>query len=181
MSAALYVLEMANLFCGDDDPTNSKHLTIEELTLPDLQAVLQDHHPGGSMFAIEVNVGVAKLTSSFKLKGPIDPALMALFGVGTQEKNRFTAYGAVRDKRTGKLIELKAIMEGSLGKITVDAFKRGDSVGNMYSINEITSYQVYFNGEELMYWDFWTNSFRTGGVDRNAAANRILRIPNVAG
>lgn len=180
MTASLYVVEMANLFCGDDDPQNSKHLTIEELTLPDLSAVLQDHHPGGSMFAIEVNVGVAKLVSTFKLKG-IDPQLMAKFGLGTQEKNRYTAYGAVRDKRTGKLIELKAVMEGSLGKVTADAFKRGDSLGHMYSINEITHYDVNFGGEELIYWDFWTNQFRTGGVDRNAAANRILRIPNVAG
>ena len=29
--SALYVLEFATLFCGDDDPANAKHLTIDKL------------------------------------------------------------------------------------------------------------------------------------------------------
>ncbi len=36
--STLYVLEAANLFCGDHDPKNSKHLTLQELKLPSLEA-----------------------------------------------------------------------------------------------------------------------------------------------
>ena len=63
MTAALYVMETANLYCGDDDPANSKHLTLEGWTLPDLEHVFSDHHPGGSMVGIEVAVGVKKIVS----------------------------------------------------------------------------------------------------------------------
>jgi hypothetical protein len=31
--STIYVMEAANLFCGDDDPTASKHLTLTELQL----------------------------------------------------------------------------------------------------------------------------------------------------
>ena len=180
MSANLYVMEFANLFCGDHDPNNSKHLTLEEITLPDLAATHQSHHPGGSMFEIEVQTGIGKLTSTFKLKG-WDPGLLAQFGLGTSEKNIYTAYGVIRDKKTGKVLEAKAVFEASLGKVTADAFKRGDSMGHTYALHEFTHYELTFGGDEVLYWDFWTNEFRTGGIDRNAEINRLLRIPNVAG
>lgn len=180
MANTIYTMEAANLFCGDADPANSKHLTLEDLTLPDLQAMYADHHPGGSFVAMEMEVGVSKLTSTFKLKG-WDPALIAQFGIGTQLKNKYTAYGMVRDKRTGRAFEAKAVLEGRIGKAGADTFTRGNSMGFQYSINEITSYQLYFDGDELVFWDFWTNTYRMGGVDQNADLNRILRVPNVAG
>ena len=35
--STIYIMEAANLFCGDHDPTASKHLTLTELQLPALQ------------------------------------------------------------------------------------------------------------------------------------------------
>lgn len=174
--STLYILNAANLYVGDHDPTNSKHLSIQELKLPDLQEIFQDHHAGGARVQIEVEVGVAKLEPSFKLAG-FDPAVMAEFGLGSRIKNVFTAYGEIIDRRSGKSIELKAIMEGRLGKVAPDAFQRGELVGNEYAINECTHYEVWWNGSEKLLWDFWTNEWRVDGVDQNAASNRILRIP----
>ena len=54
-------------------------------------------------------------------------------------------------------------------------------MGHNYSINGVMHYELHFGGKEMVYWDFWTNEWRTGGVDRNADTNQILRIPNVAG
>ena len=45
--STIYVMEAANLFCGDHDPTASKHLTLSELKLPPLQGV-----PLSRMFAV---------------------------------------------------------------------------------------------------------------------------------
>ena len=72
------------------------------------------------------------------------------------------------------------IFEGRLGKVTADTFKRGDSIGHSYSINEITHYEFYFDGNEMFHWDFWTNQYRVSGVDQNADMNRILQVPNNA-
>lgn len=176
----LYILEAANLFCGDHDPTKSKHLSLQELKLPDLQAIYQDHHAGGSRVQIEIEVGVQKLEPTFKLAG-FDPDLMSEFGLGSKIKNIFTGYGQIVDRRTGRSIELKTIMEGRLGKIAADAFQRGEVVANEYAINEMTHYEIWWGGQEKLYWDFWNNQWRIDGIDQNADANRILRIPRSAG
>lgn len=175
MSATIYVMTAVNLFCGDHDPSNSKHLTLSELKLPDLQGIYADHHAGGAIAAIEVELGVQKLESTFKLNG-IDPSLMTQFGLGSKSKNVFTAYGVVVDKRTGRNIESKAIIEARLGRVAPDAFTRGELMGHEYALNEITHYELWFDGSEKIAWDFFENLWRVDGVDQNADANSIMRI-----
>lgn len=177
MSSTIYIMEAANLFAGEHDPENSKHLTLEELKLPDLQEVLIDHQPGGGKVGVEFAVGVEKLEPTFKLKG-WDPFLLRQFGLGSPGRQRFTAYGVVRDKRTGRAIEAKAVMEGRLSRIAPETFQRGESMGHEYSINEVLHYEVHFDGQEELYWDFFTNTVRLGGEDRDPEVNNILRIGN---
>ncbi len=83
----------------------------------------------------------------------------------------------MKDRRTGASIELKAIMEGRLGRVAPDAFQRGEVSANEYAINELTSYQLWWNGTEKIFWDFWTNQWRINGIDQNETTNQILRIP----
>lgn len=175
MTANFKVLEAVNLFCGDHDPTASKHLTITELQLPTLQEIYADHHPGGSRVQIEVAMGIEKLAATFKLAG-FDEELYTQFGVGSRAKNTFTGYGMLRDKRTGSTSQAKAIIRGRLGQIEKDAFQRGELSGHNYGINEILHYELYVGGEEKIYWDFFTQEFRQGGVDQNADERRILGI-----
>ena len=87
--STIYLMEAANLFCGDDDPTASKHLTLTELQLPNLQEAYQDHQPGGSRVQIEVAVGIQKLEASFKLAG-WDPDLLAQFGLGASARTCYS-------------------------------------------------------------------------------------------
>lgn len=171
----LFIMEAANLFAGDHDPTKSKHLTLTELQLPALQEMYQDHHPGGSPVGIEVAVGVQKLEPTFKLSG-WDPDLLTQFGVGSRTKRVFTAYGVIRNKRTGEAIEAKAVIEGRLGKVEGEAFRRGEMQSHDYAINEVTSYALWFNGQEKFYWDFFTAEYRLDGVSQNADERNILRI-----
>lgn len=175
MSGTIYIMEAANLFCGDHDPTASKHLTLSELQLPALQEMYQDHHAGGSKVQIEVAVGVQKLEPTFKLAG-WDPDLLAQFGVNSGKTRVFTGYGVIRDKRTGDAIEAKVIMEGRLGKVEAEAFQRGEMQSHDYAINELLHYELWFDEKEKLYWDFFTSEWRLDGVDQNADERRILRI-----
>ncbi|MBI1649883.1 phage major tail tube protein [Hyphomicrobium sulfonivorans] len=177
--STLYIVEAANLFCGDHEVENSKHLAIQELKLPPLQAKYSDHHAGGARVEIEVEVGIQKLEPTFKLVG-FDPALLTQFGLGTKIKNIYTAYGEVLDRRTGQSVELIAKIEGRLGKVEGDAFQRGELMAHEYAINEVTHYEIHFNGQEKIYWDFWRSQWRVGGVDQNAVSNSLLRIPRTA-
>lgn len=175
----IYIMEAANLFVGNHDPQNSKFLTLEELKLPDLQETLVDHQPGGGKVGVEFAVGVEKLEPTFKLKG-WDAPLLRDFGLGSTIRKTFTAYGVVRDKKSGKALEAKAIMEGRLSRIAPDAFQRGETMGHEYSINEVLHYELFFDGKEELYWDFFTNTLRLGGIDPDPDFNSILRISNGA-
>lgn len=176
MPATIYVMEAANLFCGDHDPTASKHLTLEELQLPNLTEMYQDHHPGGSRVGIEIATGIEKLEPTFKLAG-WDPDLLTQFGLHARQNNVFTAYGSIRDKRSGVALEAKAIIHGRLGSIEPETFQRGEMMGHDYAIHEVLHYELWFDGQEKWYWDFWSNTLRMGGTSQTADENSILRIP----
>lgn len=173
--STIYLMEAANLFCGDHDPTASKHLTLTELQLPNLQEMYQDHHAGGSKVQIEVAVGIQKLEPTFKLTG-WDPDLLVQFGLGAGRTKVFTAYGVIRNKRTGEAIEAKAIIEGRLGKVEAEAFSRGEMQSHDYAINEVVHYELWFGDQEKLYWDFFSTDWRLNGVSQNADERRILRI-----
>lgn len=173
--STIYMMEAANLFCGDHDPTASKHLTLSELQLPSLSEMFQDHHAGGSKVQIEVAVGINKLEPTFKLAG-WDPDLLSQFGLGGRAPKIFTAYGVIRNKRTGEAIEAKAIMEGRLGKVESEAFARGEMQSHDYAINEVVHYELWFGGREKLFWDFYTSEWRVDGVSQNDDERRILRI-----
>jgi hypothetical protein len=108
--------------------------------------------PGGSKVGIEIEVGIKKLEPTFKLVG-FDPELLTQFGLGSRIKHIYTAYGEIRERRTGASIELRAVMEARLGKIESDTFKRGDLMATDYALHEVTHYEVYFNTEEKWFWD----------------------------
>ena len=174
--STIYIMEAANLYCGDHDPTASKHLTLAELKLPPLQEIYQDHHAGGSRVQVEVALGIQKLEPTFKLNG-WDPDLLTQFGLGSSRAKVFTAYGVIRDKRTGNAIETKAIIEGRLGKIEPEAFKRGEMMGHDYSINEVMHYELWFGEKEKLFWDFFSGDWRLDGTSQIDDERRILRIP----
>lgn len=175
-ASTVYYMESANLFCGDHDPTLSKHLSLEELQLPTLEGDYADHSAGGSPVSIDVMVGVKKLEPSFKLKG-FDMDLLTQFGLASHKRYTFTAYGVLRDLRTSEAKEGKVIMQGRLGKVAPDAFKRGDLMGAEYAINEVVHYEVHGDGKELIYWDFFTAEWRSGGASQNSQERAILRLP----
>jgi P2 family phage contractile tail tube protein len=175
MSSTFFVMESCNLFCGDHDPSLSKHLTLAELKIPDLQEIYEDHHAGGARFQVEVELGVQKLEPTFKLNG-WDPDLLAQFGLGSRKKHVYTAYGAIRDKRSGAVITAKAVIEARLGKVAPDAFERGSLQGHEYALNEVFHYELYWNDVEKYYFDWFTSTWRVNGADENAEINRALRI-----
>ena len=170
------VMEAANLFCGDHDPTASKHLTLSEIQLPVLTEMYVDHHAGGSSVQTEIAVGVEKMVASFKLLG-WDYDLLGQFGLSGKTAKRYTAYGVIRSKRTGAATQAKAIIEGRLGKIEGEAFKRGEAQSHDYGINGIVHYELHIGGVEKLYWDFFTTEWRVDGVRQNADEARMLNLP----
>lgn len=169
--AQFYIQEQANLFAGTADPSNSRHLTLEEIRLPTMQEKYQDHSPGGGSIDMEIPVGFEKLMMPFKLRGH-DPDMFGFLGTD----DTFTSLGLIRDRRTGRAIQSKAIMRGRIGQITPDAFKKGELQGHEYMVNAVMRYELFFDGERKILWDAFTNELEFDGVDRNAEVNRIIGL-----
>ncbi|UYO50341.1 phage major tail tube protein [Rhodopseudomonas palustris] len=178
--STIYIMEAVNLFCGDDDPTKSKHLTITELKLPNLEEVFVKHTPGGGRGSVKLGMNLLnELEPTFKLAG-WDPDLLSAFGLGSKIRKIYTAYGVIRDKRTGAPLEAKAIIEARLGKIDAEAFKRGELQGHDYALNEVMHYELWFKDKRKFCFDFFTNEWEVDGVKEFASENSILRIPGAS-
>jgi phage tail tube protein FII len=173
--AKLYVPEAFNLFAGAASDTEaSKHLSITENTFPKLDEKTVEHHPGGSIGAIEIGgLGLNALSHGFKLSG-VDPQTMALFGVAN---TTWTSYAVLRDKQGNAPVEWRVVETGRLVTLENDALKRGDLQSQTHMIKEIMHYEMYVAGQELYFYDFWSSTWRVNGVDQNQASNAILRIP----
>jgi P2 family phage contractile tail tube protein len=176
MPNSVYVMEAANLFCGDADPSRSNHLTITDLKLPTLEENYVDHVPGGAPVAMEIDTHINRLEATFNLAG-WSPEVMVMIGNSERANQVFTAYGVIRDRRTGIAMEGKAILGGRLGRVNPQSWRRGDLQHHEYSIRSIVHYELYLDGGEIYSWDFFLNQRRIGGVDLNFDINRILRIP----
>ena len=194
-NATIYVMESANLICGDTRPTApgsagapgiSTHLVLQELKLPAMEENYVDHAPGGAPIAIEVPTHMNKLEATFNLAG-WDPVLMAYIGQNDPYYQRFTAYGLIRDRRTSKALQAMAVIEVRLGRVNPTAFSKGNLMSHEYSIKSIVSYkltmQLTENGQtpfEIYHWDFFTSKRRIGGNDLNAEMINLLRIPTAS-
>jgi uncharacterized protein len=188
-NATVYVMESANIICGDTRgtaaPGISTHLVLQELKLPALEENYVDHNPGGAPIAIEIPTHMNKLEATFNLAG-WDPALMSYIGQNDPYYQRFTAYGLIRDRRTSKALQAMAVMEGRLGRVNPTAFSKGTLQHHEYSIKSIVHYQLTMqltqNGQpaEIYFWDFFTSVRRIGGKDLNKDMIRLLSIPGNA-
>jgi phage tail tube protein FII len=172
----VYSMEGCNLFCGDHDPSASNHLVLQEMKLPALEENYVDHAAGGAPVAIEIDTHVNRLEATFNLAG-WNPWVMTLIGESRRERQVFTSYGLIRDRRLGEAIDAMAVIQGRLGRASPTAFSHGALMAHEFSIRAIVHYELYMGGEEIYWWDFFTSTRRIGGADLNFDFNRILRIP----
>lgn len=179
MASDLLILQNVNLYAGNTDPTASNHLVIQELKVPNLEENYVDHVAGGAPIGVEVDTHVMRLEATFKMAG-WNQNIFKVFGKNALQENIWSAYGLLRDKRTGAAKQATAIFQGRLGRIAPDNFRRTDLHGHEYSIRGIMHYQLTIQGEEWFYWDFYTNERRVFGVDMNTDINSILHITAAA-
>jgi len=179
MANTVLVLESANLFVGEHDPSQSNHLVLANLKLPGLEENYADLMPGGTPIVTEVDTHFNRLEASFTLYG-WTPWVMRQIGQRNCRRQTFTAYGLIRDRRNGCALEVKAIMEGHLAKVDPTEYRRGDLVNHEFAIRGVTHYELYFDQDELYWWDFFISARRIGTEDLNKELNDILRIPAAA-
>ncbi len=176
--ADFYILQAVNLFLGNDTPhvDSAKHLNLQTLQLPTIEYATVDHAGGGASGEISVSMNMLrKLEPSFKLTG-FDEDSYRLMGVGSNKIDFFTAYGELRNKRTAKGVQAKAIIRGSIGRVAPDNFDRGNLLGHDHTFHEVTYYALHVDGQEWFKWDYFTTERRVMGVDELAEQRRLLGL-----
>lgn len=196
MPMDVYTMEAANLIVGrtgsDNAPGVTTHLILAELKLPGMEENYVDFLPGGAPVAIEVNTHINRLEAAFNLNG-WQPQVMGVLAASDADQQTFTAYGLIRNRRTGGASRAMAVMWGRLGRVNPTAFRRGDLMVFEYSIRSITHYELYMSEEPgqnvldnpIYYWDFFESAFVVWGLngqrqDINAEMIDALAIPGIA-
>lgn len=176
MAEQLLLLEQANIFLGDADPTASNHVKLQSVGLPTLERVTFAHLGGGAVGEVNFSMGAFRaLDTSFKFAG-FSKDSYRLLGIGNNEPQNFTTYGVLRNKKTGREAQAKAILSGMIGRLAPDAFDRSNAFGHDHGITEVMHYELFVDGEEWFYWDYFTSRVRQFGNDVTQKARTILGI-----
>lgn len=194
----VYTMESVNLVAGQHDagenqPGTSTYLTLRQLKLPNMEENYVEHVGGGAIAAVEFFTHINKLECTFTLAG-WQPRVMGLLAKGniSREAQSYTAYGVIREQRTGAPMRATAFMQGRLGAVNPGAFRKGDLMEHDFALKGITHYELRIeeitspNGstrqERLMYyWDYFENALVVDGVSVFQRENAIMGIFNTVG
>ena len=168
------LMTRVNLFC-DAHPDVSRHLTIEELSLPELEEEYQTHQPGGARVDIEIETGIKPFEMGFNAKGT-DLDLMSQWGLAGGKISTFTARGKMVDDEDGSITAAVAVITGRLARVKPNSFKRSEVHGYEYGIKGVRSYRLEIGDKVPIDFHAATNRMVINGVDTNAEENAALGI-----
>lgn len=169
MANNFYVLQAVDVRRATE-AGSSRAITISKLTLPAVKFITADHTPGGSVMTVDFTLPrIEALEPAFEAKG-IDLEIFA----GMGEVDRWTFAGAYREKRTGKVIPCRAIIEGAVVEWEPDDSDPTELQGCNYAFKEVTHYEFIMDGKELFYVDDWERVLRLNGQDRFAEIRNAL-------
>ena len=172
----IHLLETANLFIGKHDPSKSKHMQLQSLTLPGVDFVTIEHQAGGAPMGVKFSMGAIKpLEPKAKLIG-FDRETTRAAAIGSGRVETFTARGSIRRKSDGAELELVAKWRGSMCTMTPDEFSASKELGHDHSWADVTYYRLAIGGEEWYLVDFFRAVVRRFGIDEWATRRQHLGI-----
>ena len=170
------LLETANIFIGKHDPSKSKHLTVQSLTLPAIEFVTVEHQAGGAPMGVKWNMGTIKpLEPKCKLIG-FDREATRAAAIGSGRVETFTARGSIRRKSDGAELECVAKWRGSMGSMTADEFSASKELGHDHGWADVTYYRLAIGGEEWYLVDFFRAMVRRFGIDEWSTRRQYLGL-----
>lgn len=173
MVATINNVDTANIFVGDDDPSNSQFLVINSFTLPDLQEVTKTYNPGGGMGTIESGMRrMNALAFPFALHG-IQPDVLSRFMA--PQRIMYTVRGNIHNISDQTDKPFVATMEGRMTKATMGQFSKDNGIDTDYNIQEIMRYKLMIDGVEKYFFDLFLGprGIRVDGIEvyRTVARN----------
>ncbi len=165
----LYMLSAVDVRRAEETGT-SRATTISKLTIPPVKFITASHNPGGSVMAVDFALPrVEAIEPAMEIKG-FDTDVFRDIG----QTGRWVFAAACRDKKAGKMVPARAIIEGAIVEWTPDDASPEEFVGCNHAFKEVTHYEFTLNGVKLFYIDFWERVLRVNGVDAFEDVRRAL-------
>lgn len=165
----LYLLQAVDVRRASQ-PGNSRAIIISKLALPSIKFKTSNHNPGGGNGEVEfLQPRIEALEPKFEVKG-IDTEIFN--GMGSVD--RWTFAGAYKDKKTGKSIPARGIIEGAVAEWEPDESDPAEFQGCSHAFKEITHYEFSLNDKSLWYWDWWERANGPAGKDSFAEIRQAL-------
>lgn len=159
MSAASQILKNFNLSVDGRGYAGN----IDEVQLPTLAVKNEEYRAGGMDAAVELDMGMEKLETTFKLSR-FSPDLLALFGLGPQGTVQLTFRGAV-ESLDGTVEPVNVYMAGTIDAATPDSITPGAKAGWQFKMS-VRAYRYEQNGVTIHDIDVVNMKRVIGGVDR---------------
>ena len=147
-----------------------------EVSLPKIDAKLEEHRAGGMDAPVEYDMGLNALTGSFTL-AEYAPTVLRLYGLVDGNSTAVTMRGYAEDE-AGNSQTIVAQMGGRLKGQDPGSWKPGESAELKGEIG-CRFYALYINGEEIYYIDVENMVRRIGGVDQMAAQRAALGMGEI--
>lgn len=172
-------VEIQKLFNGNVFINGTSHFgSFEEVTLPGIKAVMQEHKGLGMIGKLEFPAGFDKLEMKIKWNGPYNKALTdsadfynSKFIMVRGNRETYNAAGGGRASQDAVL----CFVQGTFKQFPALGLKQMDNV-EAESELAITSYHLEIGGEEIVHIDFASQEYRVGGVDQMAIYRTNLGI-----
>lgn len=177
MSNTIERIDAATIFVGDDDPNNSLHLKIKSVgVILDLEEATMSHKAGGHVMTLEMGERSFTMgTLKFSMTG-IDTDIITRFM--PSKRIKYTVRANVRDLRKDEDVSMVAIVEGRMVRVTHKDFEKESDVGGEYEIKEIVMYELYKNGVEKLWFDYFAGpaGYRRNGQPMFPELSRNLGL-----
>ncbi len=145
--------------------------TTNEVELPTLEVIGEEHRAGGMDTAIEIDMGMEPLEMSFTM-ADFDKRLMAKVGVVGVDTYPLTFRGTLRAERN-TTIPVVIHAQGRFRKVELGTAKAGDKTEPKYEMT-LVYYKYTQAGEVLVEIDVLNMKRIFGGVDQLESERRDL-------
>lgn len=150
---SLMILDAANLFVGDDDPTNGEFITLKSLKLPALKEKTKDHTGGGAAMGIQMGMRMLEpLEFTFKLEG-VNIRTMTKFM--PPDRTNYTVRGNIRDLDLLTDIPVVAVIAGRMSSVDMGEYGRDNGTETDYMISEVVRYRLTIGDVEKYRFDYF--------------------------
>lgn len=167
MSAASNILKNFNLYVDGRGYAGN----VDEVQLPALNVMGEDYRAGGMDAPIEIDMGMEKLESTFKISR-FDSNLDGLLSSGGFVNLTFR--GAV-ESLDGTVQAAVVKMTGKIHGIETDTATPGTKAAKTYRV-PLVAYSYTLDGETIHNIDVRNMTRVVGGVDRLAAQRRAIGL-----